>query len=228
MRIMLKSVLPFCIFMMVFAGSGWCQRPSAELKAKVDAVVLEAYQSASKAFPCNVKSEGKPKMLDWKSIEKCFYKADQQIDWQGLARKVQEIRDKGRYQTVEVLREVESSLTAQALPYDKVFLVKDAETLLPLSNTILRSLPEESLMNLPVFDRSGKRLGTFAGNYTFEKVGEISGNKERHALFQYTDANGRMYSSSEKLLLNSYGVPWKESLSQPGFRLSVEKLTPKH
>jgi hypothetical protein len=214
--------------MIVFAGSGLCQGASEDLKAKVDAVVLEAYQSVSAVFPCKLKSGGKPKMLSWEGIEKCFYKADQSIDWGSLSGKLQKIRDKGRYQTVDLLNAVESSLIAHTLPFDKVFLVKESEVLLPLSNSILKALPEDSLMNLPVYDKSGKQIGTFAGSYTFEKVGEISGNKQRHALFQYTDANGKICSSSDRLLLDSFGVPWKGAASQRGFRLPAEKFMPKH
>lgn len=228
MRVISKSAALICIFMVVLAGSGLCQSPSEDLKAKVDAVVSEAYRSASAAFPCKLKGGGKPKMLIWQSIEKCFDKAYQQINWESLSGKLQDIRRNGRYQTIDLLSVVESSLSAHALPFNKVFLVKETEVLLPLSNTILKSLPEGSLMNLPVYDKSGKQIGTFAGSYTFEKVGEISGNLQRHSLFQYTDSNGKINSSSDRLLLDSFGVPWKEAISQPGFRLSADKLMPKH
>jgi hypothetical protein len=213
-----------CILLSITAGSGFCQSPSKDLKTKVDAVILEAYQSASTVFPCKLKAGGKAKMLNWKTIEKCYYEADQQIDWEDLSRKLQEIQKNGRYQKYDMINAVEASLTAHALPFDKVFLVKESEALLPLSNTILKSLPEDSLMNLPVYDKSGKRVGTYSGGYTFEKFGEISGKQQRHALFQYTDPSGRIYSSSDRLLLDSFGVPWKEADSQIGFRLSADNL----
>jgi hypothetical protein len=227
-RIKLESISIIGIFLAVFAGSGLCQNPSEDLKAKVDAVVSEAYQSASAAFPCKLKADGKPKMLSWEGIEKCFYKANEMIDWESLARKIQEIRDSNRYQNIDMLNVVESSLTDHALRFDKVFRVKEADALLPLSNSILRSLPENSLMDLPVYDKSGKRIGTFSGGYTFEKMGEISGSRQLHSLFQYTDSNGKIHSSSDRLLLDSFGVPWKEAISQAGFRLNPEKFMPKH
>jgi hypothetical protein len=83
-------------------------------------------------------------------------------------------------------------------------------------------------MNLPVYDKSGKQIGIFSGSYTFEKVGEISGNMQKHSLFQYTDAGGKIHSSSDQLLLDSFGVPWKAAKSQPGFRLSSDKMISKH
>ena len=228
MRITFKSISLISIFLAVFAGSGLCQSPSEDLKAKVDAVVSDAYQSASAAFPCKLKADGKPKMLSWEGIEKCFYKANEKIDWESLVGKIQEIRDNGRYQDIDMLSAVESSLSSHALQFDKVFRVKAADALLPLSNSILRFLPENSLMNLPVYDKSGKRVGTFSGGYTFEKMGEISGSKQLHSLFQYTDSNGKIHSSSDRLLLDSFGIPWKEAISQAGFRLNPDKFMPKH
>ncbi|MDM7994160.1 MAG: hypothetical protein QUT30_00600 [Acidobacteriota bacterium] len=215
--------------MMVFSGSGFCQNFSENLlRSKVDAVILEAYQSVSSAFPCKLKAGGKPKMLSWEGVEKCFHKAYKKIDWEALSRKLQKIREEGRYQKVDMTSAIEASLKAHALPFDKVFLVKNEKALLPLSNSILRSLPEESLLNLPVYDKEGKQVGTFAGGYTYEKMGAISGNIQRHSLFQYTDSNGKMHSSSDRLLLDSYGVPWKDAKAQPGFRLTSERLMPKH
>lgn len=173
MRIKLKSISLISVFLAVFAGSGLCQSPAEDIRAKVDAVVSEAYQSVSSAFPCKLKADGKPKMLSWEGIEKCFYKANGKIDWESLVRKIQEIRDNGRYQTMDLLNAIEPSLSAHALQFDKVFRVKEADALLPLSNSILKSLPENSLMNLPVYDKSGKRVGTFSGGYTFEKMGKF-------------------------------------------------------
>ncbi len=224
-----KFIFLFWLSALIFAGSAFCQNFSEEmLTSKVDAVVLEVYQSVSSAFPCKVKAGGKPKMLSWEGIEKCFYKAYKPVDWDGVSQKLQKIREEGRYQKVDLQRALEASLKAHALPFEKVFRVKDEKALLPLSNSVLRSLPEESLMDLPVYDKEGKKVGTFAGSYTFEKMGAISGNIQRHSLFQYMDSNGKIHSSSDRLLLDSFGVPWKDAKTQPGFRLTSEKLIPKH
>jgi len=213
----------------IFSGSGLSQNFSESLlKSKVDAVVQEAYQSVCSAFPCKLKAGGKPKMLSWKGIEKCFHKAYTKIDWDGLSKKLQKIREDGRYQKVDMANAIEASLKANAMPFDKVFMVKNENALLPLSNSILRSLPEDSLVNLPVYDKEGKQIGTFAGGYTYEKMGSISGNIQRHSLFQYTDPHGKMHSSSDRLLLDSFGVPWKDAKAQPGFRLTPERLISKH
>ena len=228
MRIMSKVICLLSLITFGSVGPGSCQSPSVDLKTKVDAVVLEAYQSVSSAFPCKLKAGGKPKMLSWQGIEKCYDKAYKRVEWEKVSRKLQKIQEEGRYRRTEVFNAVEASLTARTLPFNEVFTVKNEQALLPLTNSILRALPEDSLLNLPVYDRSGKQIGTFSGSYTFEKMGQISGNLQRHSLFQYTDKNGKMHSSTDKLLLDSFGLPWKEAASQPGFRLSSDKLVPKH
>jgi hypothetical protein len=96
--------------------------------------------------------------------------------------------------------------------------------LLPLSSSLLKFLPEGSLQDLPVFNKSGTKVGTFAGTYAFEKMGGISGTKNQLIQFQYTDLNGNMQGPPEGLLLDSFGVPWKEAISQPGFRMPPNRI----
>ena len=66
MRKISQYTLLVLLSAMVFSGSGLCQNFSEDLlRSKVDAVILEAYQSVSSAFPCKLKAGGKPKMLSW-------------------------------------------------------------------------------------------------------------------------------------------------------------------
>ena len=163
-------------------------------------------------------------MLRWQSADKCLNLAYERVDWENISRRLQEIQEKGRNESADFLSAVEASLSAHAVIYDKVFKVKDDKALLPLSNSVLKFLPADSLLDLPVTDKTGKKIGTFSGKYTFEKMGEISGTKQRHSLFQYTDVNGKMQSSSDRLLLDSFGVSWKDAVQQRGFRLPADKI----
>jgi hypothetical protein len=221
--IALNCALFFCI-----SAAAFGQNSSADLKAKVDAVVSTAYQSASKMFPCKLGARGKTKMLGWEAIDKCLNYANDRVNWEELSLQIQKIRNDGGYQATDVFSAIEDSLTAHAMPYNKVFQVKETEALLPLSNSLLKFLPSSSLMDLPVFSNSGERVGTFSGVYIFEKAGALSGNMQRHPLFQYTDSSGKMRSSPDRLLLDSYGLPWKDAQSQLGFRLPADRLIPKH
>jgi hypothetical protein len=224
MQVLFKSIIPAYMLLALPAVSAYSQNPSADLKAKIDAVVSEAYQAAAANFPCKLKARGRAKMLRWQDVEKCLNNANDRVDWEALSLELQKIRENGRYQATDISSAVESSLSAHAIPYDRVFLVKEKKALLPLSNSLLKFLPADSLMDLPVYDKSGTRMGTFSGVYSFEKVGEISGVKNRYSLFQYTDLRGRMQAAPDRLLLDSFGVPWEGAISQPGFRLPSDRL----
>ena len=227
MRLACQSVIICFLLLFRLATPGLGQALSEDLKSKVDGVVSEAYQMASAGFPCKLKSSGEHKILRWRDVEKCLNNAESEVDWEGLSRKIKSLPGSGKYFSTDLQAVIESAMSARTLPFDKVFQVKDEEALLPLSNSLLKFLPPESLLDLPVYDKAGQRIGTFSGVYTYEKMGEISGARMRHSLFQYTDPSGKMQSSPDRLLLDSYSVPWKDAKSQPGFRLPVDKLLSK-
>jgi len=217
-------LLYVCAGFSVYAG----QSPSEALRAEVDLLVSAAYELADEKLPCKVKTRGKAKMLKWEDVDKCLHKANERIDWEELARKLDLILEDKRFQRVDVISAIESSLSAHAVPYEKVFRVKNMEALLPLTNSVLKFLPPESLMGLPVYDKSGERVGTFSGKYAYDRSGGLTmANSFSISHFQYTDLKGRMQAPTTKLLLDSFGVPWKGARSQPGFRLPSDELVPK-
>jgi hypothetical protein len=216
MRGSLKFIVLACTLLVGSAASAYSQSPSENLKAKVDAVIAKAYESAAAKFPCRVKARGKAKMLRWQDVEKCLNSANDRVDWEDLSQQLQKMRESEGFRAVDISSAVESSLSAYAIPYNKVFLVKEMEALLPLSNSVLKFLPVDSLMDLPVYNKSAERIGLF------------SGTRNRYTLFQYTDTKGNIQPSPERLLLDSFGVPWKGVISQPGFRLPSDRLVPRH
>lgn len=224
MRMLMKSTILTCMLFLVFSAPALSQGPSGNLQTKVDVVIAAAYHSASVAFPCKLKAKGKAKMLTWQGVEKCVNKAFDQVQWNELSLQLQAIRKEGRYSALELSVAIDTALTTQALPFSRVFSVKEKDALLPLSNSLLKFLPTESLVDLPVYDKSGKSIGTFAGVYAYEKLGQISGNKYRQSLFQYKDANGRLQAPPDRLLLDSFGVPWKDAISRPGFCLPTDRF----
>jgi hypothetical protein len=196
-----------------------------EVAAKVDAVVESAYGAASAKLPCKISRGSNSRMLDWKDVDKCMNEAMLRVNWEEFSSRLRGLRppnvSEGDFAAV-----VENSLARQALPFEKVFRVKKAEELLPLTNSILKYLPPNSLMDQPIFDQKSKQpIGAFAGVFFYERAGGVvTGNPYRLALFQYLDAQGKMQSPSEKLLLDSFGVPWGKAMNQPGFCLPTDKL----
>ncbi len=222
----LTGILLFC-----FSALGYSQISSVTVQAQIDKLISEAYQSATIKFPCKLKARGKPKMLRWEDADKCLNHANDRVDWEELSAKLHSIRESYGLQGVDMISAIESSLTAKAIPFEKIFSVKekDIEALLPLSNSLLKYLPSDSLMDLPVYSREGDRVGSFSGVYSYERSGGLAiANSFKISLFQYTDQNGRVQAPTGRLLMDSYGIPWKGALKQPGFRLPSDKLIPKH
>ncbi len=196
-----------------------------DLLEKIDTIVAGAYQAAAARFPCKI-GTGKHRMMSWQKVDRCLNDAAAEVDWEGISKQLEALRaEPTRIPISEFNGAVDTSLAAHALPYEKVFIVKDERALLPLTNSILKFLPADSLHDLAVFDRTGSEVGRFSGVYPYERQGGLaSANTYRLMLFQYTDKLGNVQSASERLLLDSFGVPWKDARTQPGFRLTSEKL----
>ena len=226
--------LPRMIFILLSVLSGPPAALSAELPKdvleKIDAAIAAAYKTASAKQPCKIGTGGKLHMLHWQDVDKCLSRAVSLVDWAALSRQLEEMRPKNVSEG-DFAAAVENSLTKNALSFDKVFKVKDEKALLPLTNPVLKYLPPNSLQSQPVIGQSGVQIGTFAGVYFSEHAGAtVSGGTYRLALFQYLDPQGRIQVPTEKQLRDYLGDPlfsvlWSKVMSQPGFRLTSEKLT---
>ena len=199
-----------------------------ELKKKVDDIITRAYTEATVKFPCKLNTSGKAKMGNWKDVENCLNSAHDRVDWESHAAALKKIRDEDRVHIEDLTLTIEASLTEHALSYEKVFLVKkkeEGEALLPLSNSLLKFLPEKSLADLLVYSQKGELLGKFLDTYSYERSGGLRVlNEYRMVSFQYIDTRGETQAPSETFLLDLYGVPWRDAHYQPGFRLPSNKL----
>jgi hypothetical protein len=215
----------FAIFLLVGLTAIAVSQIPKETADKIDTTVALAYQVAAAKLPCKVSTSGRSRMLDWKNIDKCMAQARLRVNWEELASQLKQLRP-ANISEGDFASAVENSLSRQALPYNKVFRVKNAEALLPLTNSILKYAPEKALMDQPVFPQKGKQpIGVFAGVFFYERAGALAtGNNYKLALFQYIDTQGKMQTPADKLLLDSYGVPWGKIEAQPGFRFPVDML----
>jgi hypothetical protein len=211
-------------------GPVYGQDVPTPMKEKIDSLVSKAYGTAAQEFPCRMKTRGKAHMFRWEEVDRCLNDAAARVDWVALGRQLQELRTSTYGISQDVFAaEVDKALSAHALAFDKVFTSKDSRARLPLTNSLLKFLPADSLLDLPVFTKADTQVGTFAGVFTYERSGGLStANTFSLTYFQYKDAKGNMQSASDSLLLDSFGIPWKEAMSQRGFRLTTEKMKPKY
>jgi sporulation protein YlmC with PRC-barrel domain len=218
------------VVLVALAASASGQVIRADFNQVIENVTNAAYQSALTGFPCKIKSVYKPKMMRVEDLDACVNAANDRIDWEGLAQQIKAIQENERIPWIDMEAALEKSFAARAIPFDRVFKVKDEKIMMPLSNSLLKFLPASSLQELAVFAKNGVKVGTFAGPYTFERAGALAAaNTYTLTVFQYTDSKGNLQSpaSGNKLLRDNYAVMWGDAMSQPGFRLSPEKLLPK-
>jgi hypothetical protein len=197
-----------------------------ELRGRIDIIISGAYNQATVQFPCKIGTTGKIEMAKWQSIDKCLNSAAERVDWQGITRQLELLHESlPAISIAELEAEVDSSLTAHSITFDKIFEIKNTKANIPLTNSLLKFLPPDSLYKMPVIDKSGKTIGNFVGIYAFERAGGLaSANVYRLMLFQYVDLKGNVTSPGEKLLLDSYGIAWKYVSPQRGFRLPPGRI----
>jgi hypothetical protein len=213
-----------CSFLLYCSCAAFGQSETKALETKVDEVITSAYKIASSQFPCKLGIGGRQRRLDWKKIETCLNAAYEKVDWEDVSGQFQKLREHYRVQSSEINSMAERSLSAHAIPFNQLFAVKSKNAQLPLSSSLLKFLPENSLQDLPIFDAFGKQIGVFTGVYYFEKIGEITGRVNRIALFQFTDPYDKITAAPERLLLDSFGVLWKDAENQAGFRMPPDKI----
>jgi hypothetical protein len=212
--------------LLLLPASARGQQLPGDVQGKVDSVVGAAYQAATAQLPCKIKTGGKLRMIRWQDVDKCLNNAANRVDWDAIAAQIAPLREaSGQMSPADFNAALEAAFAAHSLTYEKVLAVKRDDAHLPLTNSVLRFLPPGSLEDVPVIDKNGKQVGTFAGTYFSERTGGLAtANTYRIAMFQYKDANGNLQSPNERLLLDSFGVPWSMAKGQPGFRLTTEKL----
>ena len=88
---------------------------------------------------------------------------------------------------------------------------KEEELYFPLTNTVLRVVPEGSLLGVQVFSKEGESLGVFANRVRYERSGGLH-VKESYAsfYFQYTDRADKLQSVGHRLLLDDFVVRWMD------------------
>jgi hypothetical protein len=228
-----RSFLLLSLFFVFLLPSGMSQTLPADVAKKVDALVDAAVKPALALFPCKVKTTGKPKMIRWQDVDKCLNKVVESVDWNDLSAQLRAVKNETRANSSnDFLQAVDKALSAHALTYDKVFFVKakDSKALLPLTHSVLKYLPTGSMQDLAVYGDTGEKVGTFAGVYFSERSGGLANVTSYNlARFQYKDEIGDVHSATDSLHLptegiGSYGITWSDVMSQPGFRLTSEKL----
>ena len=97
------------------------------------------------------------------------------------------------------------------LTFGEIFAVPSPQALFPLTNTVVRLAPEESLSGLTVRDERGRELGAYRFKYSF-----TSSKGKTYTLwcFQYETPEGRLQQTGHALLLDRWLARWTEIASR--------------
>lgn len=132
--------------------------------------------------PAKLKTRGKPKRGRWENVDKV----------------VTRVRD--------AVEDKECSLTLEQL-----FRVRRQEIFFPLTNNLLRTIPEESLEGVSVYSSDGERLGKFSNIVPYHRSGGLYAVRGYTLhYFQYQDEEGGLHSSGTDLLLDNFLLKWSE------------------
>ncbi len=151
---------------------------------------LSTYESNA-IEPKKIKAHGNPKIAKWEAIDAALTKLAAQSNAD---------------ETSKILLK-------------EIFLLDD-RTLFPLTNTVLKYVPEASLKNALVYNKRGETLGKFFSKYTYERAGGLQVGKKYHLVhFQYLDKNDQPQASGSGLLLDSFCVKWGAIKDRPGLAM---------
>jgi len=116
-------------------------------------------------------------------------------------------------QVDQVLTDLSKDLrgTPCELNFEEIFRTDKEELYIPLTNNLIRVVPETILEGLAVFNQSGERLGEFENRVSYQRSGGLYAT-DSYTLyyFQYKDTEGDVESSGNHLLLDEFLVLWSD------------------
>gem|GEM_PF-887589 len=116
--------------------------------------------------------------------------------------------------------EMRKLLSSNGILFMDLFSVGEND-FFPLTNSVLKFVPESSLEGESVYDKSGQVLGTFAGKSRYERSGGLHSTAGyRLVTFQYKTPQGEFRSAGHDNLLDSYAVLWSRIKQRPALDLS--------
>ena len=138
--------------------------------------------AADLKLPTKFKTRGKPRVGKWEDVDKVLNALDKKL---------------------EVMQ---CSFT-----FSEVFKQNREDVYFPVTNSVVRIVPEDSLMGLTVFTKEEFELGEYAGAVRYEKSGGLYAQKSYSLFyFQYMGKDSNLHSVGSRLLLDDFVVKWDD------------------
>ena len=132
-------------------------------------------------LPKKVGTRGKPRILKWEDVDKTLNKVTKALQGKSCR-----------------------------FTFAQLFQNKNDDALFPLTNSVVRIVPESTFEGMMVQTREGAELGEFSGRFRFDRSGGGYAT-DRYSLvsFQYRDGSGEFRGVGTDLLMDHYGVSWE-------------------
>lgn len=133
-------------------------------------------------FPVKLKTRGKPPRARWEQVDAV----------------VTQLRNQLQGKQCE-------------FTFQQVFRSDRTELYFPLTNNLVRTVPEEALKGLKIYGRQGEDLGQYQNRVVYEKSGGLYA-RQAYSLyyFQFLDLEGQLQSTGNRLLLDDFLVRWED------------------
>jgi hypothetical protein len=131
-------------------------------------------------LPDKVGTRGKPRMIKWQEVDKALNELSKQLQGKSCS-----------------------------FTFAQLFRTKHDDALFPLTNSVMRIVPEKSFEGMMVKTREGDELGEFGGRFRFDRSGGgYALNHYSLVSFQYRGDDGKFHTVGTDLLMDQYGVAW--------------------
>ena len=95
--------------------------------------------------------------------------------------------------------------------FGEIFRTGKKELYFPVTNNLVRQVPEGVLAGLQIFDQEGESIGEYEGRIAYERSAGLY-IKEGYTLyyFQFKNNEGELQSTGNRLLLDKFLVRWDD------------------
>lgn len=137
-------------------------------------------------LPVKLESRGKPRRARWEQVDGII---------SNLVNRLQE--------------------TTCEFKFEEIFTTNRSELYFPITNRLVQTVPEGSLQGLGIYNQSGERLGEYDSRATYSRAGglNIRSSYTLH-FFQFKDKQGRLQSTGNNLLLDSFLSQWPQIMNR--------------
>lgn len=133
-------------------------------------------------LPEELDTRGKPRVAEWEEVDKILNEVVQRLEGRSCR-----------------------------LTFGQIFRTDREELFFPLTNSVVRIVPEDAFNGTTVYTNEGTELGPYVGRVRYERSGNLYAQTSYSLFyFQYRGSDDKLHSVGSQLLLDSFVVEWED------------------